>query len=227
MDLQEIINDSIKYPSSDWEKVLLLGVILVGFIFILPIILFFGYLFRIMKSTIYGADDLPDFDHPKEIFIDGLKVIFVVVAYSIPIWIISLFYYFLVGSTYIALDASIFAGLWSLIFGNTVLAISAAMVGLMEVMALANMAYYQGDLKAAFDFKEVLNYISIIGWKKYVISYVLIILIALTIFAIGFWSISIFIGIVILPLLIAPYLTIFVSRAVALLFTYAVTEAPK
>ena len=62
MDIGEIISDSIKYPSAGWTKVVILGVIL-----IIPIVNFIGlgYLFRIIKATFAGIDELPDFHYKK------------------------------------------------------------------------------------------------------------------------------------------------------------------
>ena len=63
MDIGEIISDSIKYPSSNWGKVLILGVIMIASILIVPVFLLIGYLFRIIKASLAGLDELPDFDH--------------------------------------------------------------------------------------------------------------------------------------------------------------------
>ena len=63
MDIGEIISDSIKYPSSNWGKVLILGVIMIASILIVPVFLLIGYLFRIIKATLAGLDELPDFHY--------------------------------------------------------------------------------------------------------------------------------------------------------------------
>jgi hypothetical protein len=80
MDVGEIILDAIKYPSSDWKKIIILGVIL-----IIPIVDFIGlgYVLRIIKSTLAGVDDLPEFDDLVGLFIDGLKVLVVSIVYLI------------------------------------------------------------------------------------------------------------------------------------------------
>lgn len=61
MDIGEIISDSLRYPSSDWTKVIILGVIFIASIVIVPIFLAMGYLFRIIKATFAGIDELPEF----------------------------------------------------------------------------------------------------------------------------------------------------------------------
>ena len=39
MDIGDIISDSIKYPSTSWGKVLILGIIMIASILIIPIFL--------------------------------------------------------------------------------------------------------------------------------------------------------------------------------------------
>jgi hypothetical protein len=90
MDIGEIVSDSIKYPTSNWGKVLILGVIMIASFLIVPVFLLIGYLFRIIKATLAGLDELPEFDEVGEMFIDGLKVFVVGIVYSIPVIIISL-----------------------------------------------------------------------------------------------------------------------------------------
>ena len=62
MDIGEIISDSIKYPSSNWGKVLILGIITIASVLIIPVFLLIGYVFRIIKATLAGIDELPEFD---------------------------------------------------------------------------------------------------------------------------------------------------------------------
>ena len=66
--------------SSDWKKIIILGVIL-----IIPIVDFIGlgYVLRIIKLTISGVDDLPEFDDLGDLFVDGLKVLVVSIVYLI------------------------------------------------------------------------------------------------------------------------------------------------
>jgi len=59
VDIGEIVSDAIKYPSQKWGKIIILGIIL-----IIPIVNFIGlgYLFRVLKATFAGIDDVPEFD---------------------------------------------------------------------------------------------------------------------------------------------------------------------
>lgn len=84
MDFGEILSNSLKYPTKGIGKVILLGIILA-----IPIVNFIGigYLLRVMKATVTGFDELPDFDEVGELFIDGLKLLVVGIIYSIPLLI--------------------------------------------------------------------------------------------------------------------------------------------
>jgi Protein of unknown function (DUF4013) len=229
MDIGDIISDSIKYPSSNWGKVLILGVIMIASILIVPIFLAYGYVFRIIKATLAGLDELPEFDEIGEMFVDGLKIFVVAIVYAIPVWIISWIFGAIMGAGMTmgystTLDPTM---LWALFLGNIIFAIVAVIIGLIEVMAIANMAYYDGDLGAAFRFSEILDYISRIGWGKYIATYIVIAIVAFIGFLIGMLTMFILIGIILLPLVIAPYIAMFGSRAIALLFIDAVAEAPE
>ncbi|HMK54969.1 MAG TPA: DUF4013 domain-containing protein [Methanobacteriaceae archaeon] len=229
MNIGDIISDSIKYPTSNWGKVLILGVIMIASILIVPIFLVYGYIFRIIKATLAGLDELPEFDEIGEMFVDGLKIFVVAIVYAIPVWIISALFGFILGgamtaTTTTTLDPTM---VWALFAGNIVFAIVAVIIGLIEIMAIANMAYYDGELGAAFRFSEILDHISRIGWGKYIVTYIVIAIIAFIGFLIGMLTLFILIGIILLPLVIAPFIAMFASRAIALLFAESVTEAPE
>ena len=111
MDLVKIIEDAVSYPFSDWKKILILGILaiisslgiatlfigtLLGIKNVLVIILLFiigyfifgflidGYNFRIIKTSISGERELPEFNNWVEMFVDGIKVsiVFISLYYS-------------------------------------------------------------------------------------------------------------------------------------------------
>jgi hypothetical protein len=105
MDIGDIVSDAIKYPLSDWTKILMLGIILViasissivgaftqngTLISVLGLIGFivglfgYGYLFRIIKASLAGISELPEFDEWPDMFIDGIKVVIVGFIYALP-----------------------------------------------------------------------------------------------------------------------------------------------
>ena len=95
MDIGDLVSDALKYPLSDWTKILMLGIILViagianisrtfiadnTLISVLSIIglivglLGYGYFVRIIKASLSGISELPSFDDWLTMFIDGIKV---------------------------------------------------------------------------------------------------------------------------------------------------------
>ena len=223
MNVSDIISDSIKYPSSNWGKVLILGVICIASILIVPIFLVYGYVFRIIKATLAGMDELPEFDEIGEMFVDGLKILVVSIVYAIPIWIIAAIIGLItgtgMGTTSTSLDPTM---MWAVLGSSIVFIIVALIVGLVEIMAIVNMAYYNGELGAAFRFSEILDRIAQIGWGKYIVTYIVIAVISFIAFLIGWLTMLVLIGFILLPLIIVPYMAMFGSRAIALL--YASTE---
>jgi hypothetical protein len=225
MDIGEIISDSIKYPSSNWGKVLILGIITIASVLIIPVFLLIGYVFRIIKATLAGIDELPEFDEIGGMFVDGLKVFVVGIVYAIPVWIISAIVGLLMGGNSAAATASLGPGyLLALLLGNIIFFIIALIIGLVELMAIANMAYNDGDLGAAFRFGEILDIIAVIGWGKYIVTYIVIVIIAMIGVIIGALTMIILIGFLLLPLIILPYVVMFEARGIALLFADAVAE---
>jgi len=223
MNISDIISDSIKYPSSNWGKVLILGVICIASILVVPIFLVYGYVFRIIKATLAGMDELPEFDEIGDMFIDGLKILVVGIVYAIPVWIIATIIGLItgtgMGTTSTSLDPTM---MWAVLGSSIVFIIVALIVGLVEIMAIVNMAYYNGELGAAFRFSEILDRIAQIGWGKYIVTYIVIAVISFIAFLIGWLTMLVLIGFILLPLIIVPYMAMFGSRAIALL--YASTE---
>ena len=71
MDIGKNITDSLRYPSQDWVKIIILAVIS-----IIPIVNFMsgGYYLRIIKSTLAGLEEIQEFDDLVELLIDGIKL---------------------------------------------------------------------------------------------------------------------------------------------------------
>ena len=210
MDIGEIISDSIKYPSSNWGKVLILGIITIASVLIVPVFLLIGYVFRIIKATLAGIDELPEFDEIGGMFVDGLKVFVVGIIYSIPVYIIALIVGLLMGSGSAASAASLGPGyVLALLLSNLVTFIISLIVGLVAIMAVVNMAYNDGDLGAAFRFSDLLNVIATIGWGKYIVTYIVIAIVGTVGVFIGVLTMFLLIGFILLPLIILPYLFMF------------------
>ncbi len=223
MDIGEIISDSISYPSQDWKKVLILGILTIISILVIPVFLVMGYFFRILKSSIAGFDELPDFDEWGEMFIDGIKIFVVQFVYLlIPLIVIFIGIWASIASISVTdtgtmTNPLLFMGLMG---GTAIIGIILAIIfELIGSIAVANMALNNSEFGAAFRFSEILEKISMIGWGKYIVWYIVMIIISI----IGGFIASIlnvipFIGMIIALLVVYPYLTMFSARSLALLF---------
>lgn len=185
------------------------------FLIILPLPL--GYLLKIIKTSFKGSDELPDFDNWKSMYLNGIKLILTVIIYFLPIIV---FVLILNPSQIFSLFNTNFSlyNLWSMFLGSIGQIIIFIAIGVMEYVGIANMALYDGEISAAFRFREIINRISMIGWKKYLIFYLIIWILGFLTFIISILMLFILIGIIIIPLLIIPYFMTLNARFLALIF---------
>jgi len=233
VDIGEIISDSVKYPISDWKKLLTLGVLLLLSFLLIPVFLAIGYAFRTLKTTIAGFDELPEFDEWGEMFIDGVKVFVVTIAYMIiPLIIIfaSIFFTGSYGLTLTNVLLPLQAGGSIMIVGF----ILAIIFGLLLTIAIAHMAFNDSQLGAAFRISEILEVIADIGWANYIIWYIAIIIVGGIIGFIASLVIGLISGLmgliaplvgsavsyILSALLVQPYLNLFYYRALGLRYAY-------
>ena len=236
MKVGEIVGEALDYPGTNLKKVLILGILNIISFLIIPIFLVLGYNLRVLKATIAGFDELPDFDEWGDMLIDGLKVLVVGIVYMlIPIIIVF-------GGVFLA-NTNPTAGIIVGVIGI----ILAIIFGLVEQIAIAHMAF-NDRLRAAFQVGEILNVISEISWIKYIIwiigvaiiqlgalnvtllaFYIILIpailafgaaaiaQIASEILTAGFIIVVIILGLI-LYLFVIPYLQIFYARALGRLY---------
>jgi hypothetical protein len=224
MDIGYLTSDAAKYPSKDWKKVIILGILFLLSFLIVPAFLTMGYLFRALKWSIAGVDNLPDFDDWGKMFIDGLKVFVVQLAYFIvPLVIIFISVWASIGSLLTLQsvgDVNVPTTAFSLMGGLFFLRVMVTVIfGVYFTIALANMAYCNGEIRAAFRFSEITDRIAAIGWVDLIIWYVMMIIIGL---GIGFVASILFfipiLGWFLIILMVYPYLYLLYSRALGLLF---------
>ncbi len=270
MELDQILSGSLGYAKSSWGKVATLGAIylvtviimfagmlVAGFInnfavwilmgivlFIIALIaglIYSGYIFRVIKASLAGINELPGFDEFPGMIIDGVKVVVVGIIYGIIYSIIMgiimgiLFLVMMIAGgmtslTYAAsytsyMDPTAMMGFF-LMGWVMYLAIFIAMLiwlaitaifAIVVPMGIANMAL-KGSIGAAFSIGDIKERIENIRWGK-----ALLWVVALYFIFIIAWYVSIvlsllLIGLIIVPLLIMPYLSIFFARSTALLF---------
>lgn len=225
MDVGQISSDSFKYSLSDPKKIFILGIITILSSLIIPGFLLLGYFLRIIKSSIAGSSEPPQFDDWVGMFTDGLKVFVVLLIYSlIPtvlillgIWAALLPMLSVPGSGSL-LNPSVSVGL---VGGVALIGIGLEiLVSFIIAIALGNMAYYN-ELGAAFRLGEITGKIREIGGVDYFIWYVVMLIIAWAAYTISFFLVfPLIIGIIIVPLLILPYFMVFFARSTALILIY-------
>ncbi len=195
MEISQIIKDSLRYPFSDWKKILILGILcvfssnagakdivsllgitnltLMWFIFIIgPIIgcLTYGYLFRIIKSSVVCIKELPKFNKWFDMIKDGIKIFIISLVYLIPAFLILVFTILSAPSTLIKIGSSPLAFI-QILFGQNgtwgyIALLYLIIIIPVVLMAVAYMADNNSKLDVAFRFREILHKISLIGWAN-------------------------------------------------------------
>jgi len=217
MNIVDNIVESLKYPLNDWTKILILTVIS-----IIPIVNFMsgGYSLRIIKSTLAGIEEVPDFDNLGELFIDGIKIIIVGIVYMIVPLII--YFVALLPIMFTNDPTSLMSGLT--IFILIIDFILFIIFALVLYPAIVNMALYDSEIGAAFRFSEVLDLIKAIGWGNYILWIIAIIIataiVGIILGLVGFILMFILIGFLVI-IAAGAYIAMFQARSIGLLFAEA------
>ena len=165
MNMGGIIKDSLRYPFSDWKKILILGIIVlitgtdyiffrlssnvtltILFVIITWVIAFFarGYQFRIIKSSLNGVRELPEFNAWIDMFVDGIKVFIVGFVYLIPAILIIAFAALSYGSAIINFQAPLSSSDVNILVNVIILVLIAILYTIIilpiEIIAIAHMA---------------------------------------------------------------------------------------
>lgn len=220
---------------------ILIGILVIEFI---VGILVRGYTFKIVKSSLDYGVKLPKFAPWLNLFIKGIKVSIVTIVYLIPVILLIVVFVILCPSNVgvnpliiIAYNALNFfqmlydmaihvqVGIWSII------TIFYAIIAIPFInIAIAHMAYNDSKIGAAFKFREILNKISNIGWKNFILWYIVIEFLFLVISAaatliltfLDFFMSIYPLGIAILKflciMLIVPFVFMYFARSVALIY---------
>lgn len=230
MDMGQIIGDSFKYPVSNWKRLLILGVIVLitqilmeiiigygrvsGLLYFLLIpaliaaFLTMGYQLRTIATSIIGENEPPEFNDWTKMFLDGLRVFIMSIAYGIipTIVLIVGFIMLLTGSYGIGVIILIVSALLFII------------LGIISVMALSNMAYYN-EIGAAFKFGEIKERIESIGWLEYIVMLILLAILYIILLVVAsVVTIIPYAGLVLASLIIYPFIYLFLYRAIGLIF---------
>ena len=213
-----------------------------------------GYFFKILKSSLDDLCQPPVFGNWKIMFTDGLKVYLVSFVYCLPAILMIIYfiqgsfdylvnYLSMMGMDLNYLLSGLFESKIGVMFLNFMSVLgefpimipegSTAFIGILYMvavaplffMALVHIANYDGDLKTAFRFNEIINEIGEIGWGKLILWYVtmLIIFFALLtvlnlvnfLFPANLVSFNVF---TVLYSFLVAYLVMFFARSSALLY---------
>jgi len=159
MGMGQVFKDVVCYPFTDFKKFLKVFLLYLGFFLLIPVIMAMGYSLRIIKSTILGFDDLPDFDDSSILIEDGLKLVGATIIYNIPAYAVSV------------ILMVVFSGQPNLVtyyYFLAIIAIVGYLIKIVSIPAVANMAY-EGKFRAVFDFKRIFTVIKNMGWAKYLL----------------------------------------------------------
>lgn len=237
----DIYKDSLEYSAQDWKTLVILGVICLFSFLLLPAFLITGYNYRVINTAVHGIingrDALPNFDDVISMFVDGVKVVIVQIVYLIVPFLIFMIF---------ALVAGMLDGVASaiiMLIGALLTFVALVVACLMSQMGLCHMAYNDGAFSKAFAFAEIKEVIDEIGWFECIATYLGLIIITLVIafvvsaiigliftvfglsgFALGadasgIFVLGAFINAMISMFFVGPYLSIFNSRSIGLLYT--------
>ena len=150
---------------------LVAGLAILSFIVTLFI---WGYQYDIIKFSIDNKSDLPGFSDILGMFIKGIKYFIVTLAYIIIPIIVFIVGIILAGNSSAAAAVTL------------ILVVLLVIAYFLLVMALNNMIAHD-DIRKAFDFRQITDNISNLGWGKYIgiILFTLIVMMIISV-AVGF-----------------------------------------
>ena len=237
----DIYKDSLEYSAKDWKTLVILGVICFFSFLLLPAFLITGYNYRVINTAVHGVingrDPLPDFEDLISMFVDGVKFVIVQILYLLVPAIIFLIFALVAGQTNGVAASAI------MIIGCIITFVAFVVAELMAQMGICHMVYNDGAFSKAFAISEIKEVIDEIGWFECIATFLGLIIITLVILFVvsaiigiiftafgvstailGINPSSIFIlgaliNILITMFLVGPYVSIFNSRSIGLLYT--------
>ena len=211
-----------------------------------------GYMFKIIKTSLNEENKLPGFNAWINILIDGIKVFLVSIVYLVvPILIIILLILLLFTGFDLSILGMAYTSLESTGINPAVYLVSETLPGIENIIvialnlfqelsiificillliipiflvAIAHMAYYEGELRSAFRINEIIEEISDIGWinliKWYIVTGIIFLIFMFVSNIIAF--IGSFLNFIlistILSLTLIPYFYMFYARTLALFY---------
>lgn len=156
--IMSTINESIRYPMErdEWYKTIIIGGILSLFSFlIIPILLVYGFIIRVIQSRLAGQRQPPEFGDWATLLVDGVKVAIIGFVYLLIPLIVAAF---TIGGALMSIatgtEAGAAVGLAGLFGGFLLSSLLVLIFGYIAVAAIVNFARTEqfGD---AFDFGTI------------------------------------------------------------------------
>jgi len=172
-----------------------------------------GYMVRIYR----GEDPLPAVDGFMELFSDGIRYLVITIIYAIPVLLILLVS---MGALILAVlsagpdMSNIFALLGGAIAGLITALVVGFVLTLFHYIGVVRFAR-MGKIREAFNFAEIRDTISRIGWGPYILAVIILFVIVILVSTV--LAFIPFIGPVI-QVILAPVLSIFSARYITLVY---------
>lgn len=214
-----MLEDGLSYPTQgdDWIARMLIGGFLVFFSFLfIPLIIFNGYLLKVLRETIAGNEEPPAWEDWGELLVDGVKTMVVGFVYSVvPVAVI-----FGIGFTFMGLGGAagdsgggLLAG-FGLMFVFLLIPVMFVVYYIVPA-ALSNMAM-EGSLSAAFDVGTLKD---VVLSGNYLVAVLMPIVVGLIVNVVSF-----FLGLTGIGALFVPFLSFYAQVAVFRMFGLAFEE---
>lgn len=237
----DIYKDALEYSAKDWKTLVILGVMCFFSFLLLPIFLITGYNYRVIENAVHGIingrDPLPGFEDLIDMFVDGIKVVIVQIAYLLVPCIVFIIF------ALIASQLADFASVAIMVIGCLITFVLVVVACLMNQMGICHMAYNEGAFTKAFAISEIKKVVDDIGWFECIATYLGLIIITVVISAVvtsiiyaifmvfgisgavlgadpsGIFILGLLFNSAITMFIVGPYLSIFNSRSIGLLYT--------
>jgi len=194
-----------------------IGVFIVAVIAAIILSAFYlGYQMKILR----GETPLPIVSGYGRLFTDGIRYLAIEIIYTLPVFIILALT--IGGAIMSAISAGpgfedVFPIIGGVIIGILVALIIGFIIGLFAVVGLVRFAR-TGRMSEAFNFGAIMTTIGRIGWGHYILALIIVVVLIVIV--------QIILGIIpyiggILQIIVSPFITVFYSRYVSLLYNSA------
>lgn len=236
MSFSEIFSDALRYPISEPNKFLIIGVIaliagltssisnystniallvVLGIISLIASFFLIGYGISVLSSTINGSSEVPELNFVKNI-VDGIKAFVInVIYYIIPILVFVILMLISGAAVGGNMSSIVALGIVNLIIAFIVFVIFA----ILGEIAIAKFAK-TGDLVSSLMINDIFTEVKQIGFLK-VLGFIIIqaIIVFVLVLIISFISFIPFVGTLIASFVIGAYVIFFTNRSLGLFYT--------